>query len=188
VNTISPRAADKLYDRFLASENGERPRTAEKMVILCRKAWRVVHWLYPDAFRKVISNPSVGATMKTRVKRKKAAVTREQVYAFAHGCIEHGEVEAAAVAVICFEWLQRPVNVVAGHIKRSGYRNPKPTIRVEHHKTGEAVDHPLEEQLPDGSIRKFYEDAEEGFVPPSLTWRSFDPAGGRGREIETVRL
>jgi hypothetical protein len=37
----------------------------------------------------------------------------------------------------------------------------KPTIRVEHHKTGEIVDHPLEEELPDGTIVKFYEDAEE---------------------------
>jgi hypothetical protein len=63
--------------------------------------------------------------------------------------------------VICFEWLQRPENVVAGHIKWTTYRNNKPTIRVEHHKTGEIVDHPLEEELPDGMIVKFYEDAEE---------------------------
>jgi hypothetical protein len=34
------------------------------------------------------------------VKLTKAAVTREQVYTFAHGCIERGEVEAAAAAVI----------------------------------------------------------------------------------------
>jgi hypothetical protein len=89
--------------------------------------------------------------------RKKPAVTRDEVYTFAHGCIEHGEVEAAAVAVICFEWLQRPENVIAGHIKWSGYRTgPKPTIRIEHHKTGEIVDHPLEE----GEV-KFYEEAEE---------------------------
>src|SRR5262245_24713602 len=49
------------------------------------------------------------------------------------------------------------INVVAGHIKWSGYRTgPKPTIRIEHHKTGEIVDHPLE---ADGV--KFYEEAEE---------------------------
>jgi hypothetical protein len=84
--------------------------------------------------------------MKTRVKKKKPAVTRDEVYTFAHGCIEHGEVETAAVAVICFEWLQRPENVIAGHIKWSSYRTgPKPTIRIEHHKTGEIVDHPLED-------------------------------------------
>jgi integrase len=160
VKTISPRAADKLYDKFIDGANGERLRTGEKLVILCRKAWRVVHRLFPDEFPKDVPNPWVGVTMKTRVKRKKPAATRDQVYAFALGCIEHGEVEAAAVAVICFEWLQRPENVIAGHIKWTGYRNLKATIRVEHHKTGEAVDHPLEEQLPDGSVRKFYEDAE----------------------------
>jgi hypothetical protein len=46
---------------------------------------------------------------------------------------------------ICFEWLQRPENVIAGHIKWSG-SGPKPTIRIEHHKTGEIVDHPLEDR------------------------------------------
>jgi hypothetical protein len=56
-----------------------------------------------------------------------------------------------------FVWLQRPENVIAGHIKWSGYRaGSKPTIRIEHHKTGEIVDHPLE----DGDF-KFYEEAEE---------------------------
>jgi hypothetical protein len=59
------------------------------------------------------------------------------------------------MSVICFEWLQRPENVVAGHIKWNGYRNGKPTIRIEHHKTGAVVDHPLE---ADGV--KFYEEAE----------------------------
>jgi len=161
VKTISPRAADKLYSIFIAGAKGERLRTGEKLVVLCRKAWRVVHRLYPDEFPRDIPNPWVGVTMKTRVKRKKAAVTREQVYAFANGCIEHGEPEAGAVAVICFEWLQRPENVIAGHIKWTGYRNGKPTIRIEHHKTGEVVDHPLEEKLSDGSVIRFYEAAEE---------------------------
>jgi integrase len=156
VKSISPRAADKLYNKFIEGEKGERLRTGEKFVVLCRKAWRVVRRLFPDEFPTDVPNPWVGVTMKTRVKRKKAAVTREEVYAFAHGCIEHGEVEAAAVAMICFEWLQRLENVIAGHIKWTGYRTGKPTIRVEHHKTGEVVDHPLEE---DGM--KFYEEAEE---------------------------
>ncbi|MCD9110265.1 hypothetical protein [Bradyrhizobium japonicum] len=162
VKTISPRGADKLYDKFIAGAKGERLRTGEKMTVLCRKAWRVVRRLFPDEFPKDVPNPWVGVTMKTRTKNKKLAVTRDEVYAFAHGCIEHGEVEAAAVAVICFEWLQRPENVVGGHIKWTGYRSgKKPTIRIEHHKTGEIVDHPLEEVLEDGTVVKFYEEAEE---------------------------
>jgi len=51
--------------------------------------------------------------------------TRDQVYEFANGCIEAGEEETAAEAVICFEWLQRPENVIARHIKWTDYRNPK---------------------------------------------------------------
>jgi hypothetical protein len=157
VKTISPRGADKLYDLFIkrAGSKGERLRTGEKMVLLCRKAWRVVRRLFPDEFPKDVPNPWVGVTMKNRVKLIKAAVTRDQVCTFAHGCIEHENPEAAAVAVICFEWLQRPENVIAGHIKWTGYRNGKPAIRVEHHKTGAIIDHPLE---ADGV--RFYADAE----------------------------
>jgi hypothetical protein len=99
--------------------------------------------------------------MATRIKRTKHAVTREQVYKFANGCVARGEPECAAAAVICFEWLQRPENVIAGHIKWSGYRSgPKPTIRIEHHKTGAVIDHPLEEKLTDNTIIKFYDEAE----------------------------
>ena len=102
-----------------------------------------------------------GVTLKTRVKLIKPAVTRHQVYQFAYGCIDHGEPECAAAAVICFEWLQRPENVIAGHIRWSGYRTGlKPTIRIEHHKTGATIDHPLEEVLEDGSVIRFYEEAE----------------------------
>jgi hypothetical protein len=158
VRAISPRAADKLYDKFIAAMDGtdkQRLRTGEKLVGLCRKAWPVVHRLFPNEFAKDVPNPWTRVTLKVRTKNKKPAVAREEVYTFAHGCIEYGVVEAAAVAVICFEWLQRPENVMAGHIKWTGYRNPKPTIRIEHHKTGEVLDHPLEH---DGV--KFYEEAE----------------------------
>jgi hypothetical protein len=161
IKSVTPLGADRLYDRFVKGSKGDRLRTAEKMIVLCRKAWRVVHRLQPAEFPKDIPNPWVGVTLATRIKRTKHAVTREQVYAFAYGCVERGEPECAAAAVICFEWLQRPENVIAGHIKWSGYRNgPKPTIRIEHHKTGAVIDHPLEEKLADGVIVKFYEEAE----------------------------
>lgn len=156
VKTVSPRGADKLYDLFIAGPKGERLRTGEKMVSLCRKAWRVVRRLYPDEFPRDVPNPWEGVTRKSRVKMVKPAVTREQVYTFATGCIEHREPEAAAVAVICFEWLQRPENVIAGHIKLTGYRNGKATIRIEHHKTGAIIDHPL-----DADGVRFYPEAEE---------------------------
>jgi hypothetical protein len=162
IKSITPRGADKIYDKLTMGINGQRLRTAEKIVMLCRKAWRVVHRLYPHEFDRDVPNPWVGVTMRNRIKLTKAAVTREQVYEFAQGCIERGEPECGAAAVICFEWLQRPENVIAGHIKWSGYRTgPTPTIQIEHHKTGAVVHHPLEEKLEDGSVVKFYADAEE---------------------------
>ncbi len=161
IKSVTPLSADKLYDTFVKGGKGNRLRTAEKLVVLCRKAWRVVHRLHPVEFPQDIPNPWLGVTMATRVKLVKHAVTREQVYAFAHGCVERGEPECAAAAVICFEWLQRPENVIAGHIKWAGYRTgPKPTIRIEHHKTGAVIDHPLEERLATGEVVKFYEEAE----------------------------
>lgn len=162
VRTISPRGADKLYDKFSVGPRGIRYRQAEKAVGLCRKAWKVVFRLYPDEFDKSVPNPWAGVTMKTRVKATKPAVSRDQVYKFAHGCIASGEVEAAAAAVICFEWLQRPENVIAGHIKWSDYRSAKTpnVIKILHHKTGAVVMHPLEETV-DGRLVKFYEEAEQ---------------------------
>ena len=67
------------------------------------------------------------------------------------------------MAVICFEWLQRPENVLGGHIRWSDYRNERwPTaIRIFHHKTGEEVWHPLEEIAASGGVTRFYEEAEE---------------------------
>ncbi|MCR6732848.1 MAG: hypothetical protein NVV83_01530 [Afipia sp.] len=164
IKSISPRAADKLYNKFTVNSDGKtRLRVAEKMTVCCRKAWRVVHRLHPAEFNKDVPNPWVGVTMKTRVKLTKHAVTRDEVYTFAHGAVALGEPEVAAIAVICFEWLQRPENVIAGSIKWNDYRGPaNPTkIIVAHHKTGTVAPHPLQETLPDGTVIKFYEEAEE---------------------------
>jgi hypothetical protein len=61
----------------------------------------------------------------------------------------------------CFEWLQRPENVLAGYIRWTDYRSKAwpNAIRIEHHKTGELVWHPLEETI-DGVRTGFYTDAE----------------------------
>jgi integrase len=166
IKSITPRAADKLYDKFTIGTKGQlRLRQAEKAVVLCRKAWRVVHRLYPEEFntgKDEIPNPWPGVTMNSRIKATKPAVTRDQVYAFAWGCIEHGEVEVAAAAVICFEWLQRPENVIAGKLSWTDYRPAAaPTVvKILHHKTGRIVLHPLEE-VTDSGVVYFYAEAEE---------------------------
>jgi hypothetical protein len=163
VGAITPVSADLLYKIIIASGvNGrEILRQGEKAVKLCSKAWRVVRRLYPHEFNKDVPDPWAGVALKRRIKKTKPAATREQVYTFAWGCIERGIPEPAAAAVICFEWLQRPENVLAGEIGWPDYRSKDhPTqIRIVHHKTGKMVLHPLEEMTEDGTLR-FYDEAE----------------------------
>ena len=161
IKSITPVSADKIYEIIIAGPRGERLRQGEKVVALCRRAWRVVHRLHPGEFNRENRNPWEGVTRKRRIKKRKPAVTREQVYRFAWRCIEHDQPEVAAAAVICFEWLQRPENVLAGYLRWPDYRGKEwPNhIKIEHHKTGATVWHPLEERTPDGVV-KFYADAE----------------------------
>ena len=161
IRSITPRSADRIYEIILVGPADERPRQAEKVVALCRRAWRVVHRLYPGEFDRDVPNPWAGVTIKRRIKAKKPAVTRDNVYKFAWGAIELGRPEAAAVAIICFEFLQRPENVLAGVLRWPDYRGKDhPTaIKILHHKTGAVVWHPLEETV-DGKLIKFYSEAE----------------------------
>ena len=66
------------------------------------------------------------------------------------------------MAVICFEWLQRPENVVAGLLTWPDYRSKKwpHAVRIEHHKNKALLWHPLEETI-DGETVKFYAEAED---------------------------
>lgn len=52
-----------------------------------------------------------------------------------------------AAEVICFEFLQRPENVLAGYLAWPHYRGADEphAIKITHHKTGATVWHPLEE-------------------------------------------
>jgi hypothetical protein len=91
----------------------------------------------------------------------KPAATREQVYQFAWAAIEAGYPEPAAAAVICFEFLQRPENVLAGYLAWPDYRGKDApnAIKITHHKSGAVIWHPLEEKAEQGTV-KFYSDAE----------------------------
>jgi hypothetical protein len=161
IKSVTPLSTEKIYGIINAGPKGERLRQGEKAIALCRRAWRVVHRLHPGEFDRDVPNPWDGVTLRRRTKGKKQAVTRDDVYRFALGCIERGRPEPAAAAVICFEWLQRPENVLAGILKWPDYRNKEwPTaVKILHHKTGATVWHPLEEAI-EGETIQFYADAE----------------------------
>lgn len=162
IRAITPRAADKIYSKVIDGPRGLRLRQGEKVISICRHAWRVVHRLYPELFDKAVPNPWQGVTKKRRTLATKPAATREQVYAFAWGAIEAGYPEPAAAAVICFEWLQRPENVVGGYLTWQDYRPADfpHALRIVHHKTGALVWHPLEEITPGEALICFYPEAE----------------------------
>lgn len=152
VASVSPAAAEKIYARMIA---GGHYRRGEKAVMYAKTVWRLMQPHHPREFARDVPNPWVGVQLVKRTRATKAAVDRETVYAFAWAAVEAGRPEAAAAAVICFEWLQRPENVVGGYVRWPDYR-PGQAIRIEHHKTGEMVDHPLS----DGETA-FYPEAEE---------------------------
>ena len=58
--------------------------------------------------------------------------------------------------------MQRPENVLAGYLRWTDYRSAEwqNAIKIEHHKTGAVVWHPLEEMTDTGPV-KFYEEAEQ---------------------------
>jgi hypothetical protein len=161
IRAITPRAADKIYSKVIDGPRGLRLRQGEKVISICRHAWRVVHRLYPELFDKAVPNPWQGVTKRRRTMATKPAATRKQVYQFAWGAIEAGYPEPAAAAVICFEWLQRPENVVGGYLTWPDYRPSDfpHALRIVHHKTGAVVWHPLEESSEAGPIR-YYPEAE----------------------------
>lgn len=152
IASVTPAAAEKIYAKMI---EGGKFRRGEKAVMYCKTAWRLMQPHHPREFAKEVPNPWIGVQLHKRAKKIKAAVDRETVYAFAWAAVEAKRPEAASAAVICFEWLQRPENVVGGYIRWTDY-SPGQSLRIEHHKTGEMVQHPLS----DGDTL-FYPEAEE---------------------------
>jgi hypothetical protein len=153
--SISARAADKLY---LALQMGvrveRRIRQANICMIRMARAWDTVQRLYPTIVPS--ANPFRGVELDYGKGTTKPA-TREEAYALHEALKAAGHVHLAAVPLICFEWHQRPENVIAGHLAWTDYRSTErpDAVRILHHKTGELVWLPLSD--------------DEGALFPELT-------------------
>ena len=145
VASISARAADKIYAALQHGPRGKRVRQANLSVDVARRAWKIVRRHYPNIVPS--ENPFEGI-LKITSSRTKVAATREEAYALAHALKEIGEPHLGAAALICFEWLQRPENVLTGKIAWPDYRPPEHPrhVRIFHHKTGAVVLQPLEQE------------------------------------------
>lgn len=151
--------AEVVYNHFV----GEGAmRTAEKAVVYCETAWGRMQPHFPMLFRRDVPNPWTGVTRKRREKAVKGHATREEVYAFAWGCVRAGAPELGAAAILAFEWFMRPSSISAGFAQWTNYRPAAypDKIKIVHRKNGGEVEHPLETEV-DGETIRFYPDAEE---------------------------
>lgn len=155
IRSVTPAAAEKLYAWLIA---GDKFRRGEKAMMYFKTCWRLMQPHHPGEFRADVPNPWVGVQLVSRQQRTKPAHPRADVYAFAEKAIAMDLPELGAAAVICFEFLQRPENVLGGYVRWTDY-HPGRSIRVEHHKTREAVTHPLAEATAAGQV-PFYAEAE----------------------------
>ena len=144
VAAITPGAVDKIYSKLQWGPRGKRVRQANISIAVARRAWDVVHRLHSTTVP--VENPWRGV-LKVTTKSTKPAATRAEAYALAAKLGELGEPHLGVAALICFEWLQRPENVLTGKITWADYRSSEQSghVRVLHHKTGEVVWMPLED-------------------------------------------
>ena len=141
--SLTPAAVDKIYETLRGGKDGTKLRRANHTIDIAKKAWTVVQRTHPQQF--ILSNPFVGLTRF----RSTAAIqhaTRAEAFALSAAIRDYGHPHLAIVPLVCFEWLQRPENVLAGHLNWTDYRpSERPNhVRIVHHKTGEIVWHPLQ--------------------------------------------
>jgi hypothetical protein len=153
--SITPAAVDKIYEKLRGGKDGSKLRRANHTIDIAKKAWTVVQRTHPHQFGQ--SNPFVGLT-RFRSSSAIQHATRVEAYALSEAIRAYGHPHLSIVPLVCFEWLQRPENILAGHLRWTDYRPPeRPThVRIVHHKTGEVVWHPLE-----AGGERFYPELEQ---------------------------
>lgn len=135
VSTIDARSVDKIYKKLRVGPRGKRTRQAHLCILRVARAWDVVSRLYPKDVPAL--NPFRGVEL-TYGRGERPAATREQALALYQALIDAGEQHLAVAPLVCLEWMQRPENVIAGHLAWTDYRPAeRPNhVRIEHHKTG----------------------------------------------------
>jgi IS5 family transposase len=152
---LTPAAVDKIYEALRGGPEGTKLRRANHTIDIAKKAWTVVQRTHPKQFFS--SNPFVGLT-RLHARSAIQHATRAEAAALSEALIRYGHPHLAVVPLACFEWLQRPENILAGHLRWTDYRPlEKPHhVRIVHHKTGQVVWHPLE-----AFGERFYPELEE---------------------------
>lgn len=136
--SIDAAAVDKIYEKLQTGPRGKRKRLAVVCIMKVARAWDVVARLCPKVVPK--ENPFRGVEL-VHGRGSRAAASRADASALHRALLEAGEHHLAAAPLICFEWLQRPENVIAGSLAWTDYRPAEQPnhVRIAHHKTGAMV-------------------------------------------------
>lgn len=131
--SITPAAVDKVYEALRGGKDGTKLSRANHTIDIAKKAWTVVQRTHPQLF--TASNPFVGLT-RFRSTATIEHATRAEAFALSDAIRAYGHPHLAAVPLVCFEWLQRPENLLAGHLRWLDYRPvERPNhVRIVHHK------------------------------------------------------
>src|SRR5262249_62295553 len=111
---------------------------------VCRRAWAVAYRCHPSSVSAQNPFSKMGLSYKARQTR---AATIDELNRFVAKADELGYRSIGTAALIAFWWLQREEDIFV----RLGWSHYRPadsptTVRILHHKTGEAVDVPLYDQ------------------------------------------
>ncbi len=173
VGSISPAAVDKVYEKL--RKGGRVTRQANRALDVARRAWKVVARMYPGTFlitdpgnqkQRIALNPWVGVE-RTIGSGTTKPCTREEAFALADALTKQGHPALGLAAVVSFELLQRPENIIAGHLTWGQYRPAERPREIEifHHKTGERIWHPFDVDDVDEEgrpvVRRLYPELED---------------------------
>ena len=138
LKSIDAKSVDKIYARLREGPRGTRTRQANLCILRAARAWDVVYRLYPNNVPSL--NPFRDVEL-TYGNGERPAATREQAIALHQALVNAGEPHLAAAPLVCLEWMQRPENVIGGHLAWTDYRPAERPdfVRIEHHKTGAMV-------------------------------------------------
>ena len=160
LKSLTPLAVDKIYAKLKKGKKGQKVfRQANLAVWLAGRAWRVVRRRHKAVFPD--ENPFEGMERESKHTARKAC-TRAEAYALSNALKALGHPHLGLVPLVCYEWHQRPENILAGHLRWSDWRPPErpDAVRVEHHKTGEEVWLPLEDEKEEGEKELLFPEIE----------------------------
>lgn len=142
VRSVTPGAADKLFQKILRRDDGtERRRTAVLSMTVAKTAWNAARRDKPADIPS--DNPFAGMRLPHKAKPTRP-VTHDELVRFVAAADAAGRPSVGTAAMLGFYWLIRQVDILT-RFSWGAYRTGTggAFVKVWHHKTGAEVDLPL---------------------------------------------